>query len=200
MSTIEHFDHSYGGREVFCDARIELPETGAVALRGPNGCGKTTLLKILGGVIRSSCHEALHWRETHQAVYLDAEFLTLTHLSVREALEAVAPILRSDAAGGADRELIDDSMWGTRLGGLSLGQRQRLVLTIALGMPEERALLLDEPLNGLDSRGRQRARELILNRRGLVLLATHETDHWTEFELVIETGSSCRLMKSAVAG
>lgn len=198
MNTIEHLDHAYGTHVVFQDARIELPDVGTVALRGPNGCGKTTLLKLLGGVIRAQSPAVTTWRNTHHATYLDTEYLTLEHLTVNETLEVLAPLMAP--AGECGHPLVDGSMSGTRVGDLSLGQRQRLVLTIALGLTGPQVLLLDEPLNGLDARACDVARRLIseYGRGRLVVLATHEADRWTEHDLVVESTTTSRSVRAEV--
>ncbi|GAA2519051.1 MAG: ATP-binding cassette domain-containing protein [Kocuria sp.] len=198
MNTIDHLNHAYGTHVVFQDARIELPDVGTVALRGPNGCGKTTLLKLLGGVIRAQSPAVTTWRNSHHATYLDTEYLTLEHLTVNETLNVLAPLMAPDGDGG--HPLVDGSMAGTRVGDLSLGQRQRLVLTIALGLKGPQVLLLDEPLNGLDARACALARRLISanGRDRLVLLATHEEDRWTDYDLVVESVNVSHLCRAEV--
>lgn len=197
MNSLYNLDHSYGTSVVFADATVELPGRGTVALRGSNGCGKTTLLKLLGGIIASTAQSVKQWRAQRNAVYLDLEFLSLEHLNVQETLRMVAPLLRQ--GWGRECPLIDPSMRTTLVGDLSLGQRQRLVLTIALGLQNVDVLLLDEPFNGLDGEARAQARELLTQAGSqcLVLLATHEIEHWTEYDLTVVSPSSCHLEKAA---
>src|SRR4029453_13946781 len=92
MKSLARVDHAYGSHVIFDGACVELPDRGVVALRGPNGCGKTTLLKLLGGVISTSCTEIERWRKDFRAAYLDTDCLTLDYLTVEEHLSMVRPL------------------------------------------------------------------------------------------------------------
>jgi ABC-2 type transport system ATP-binding protein len=152
---------------------------------GPNGAGKTTTLRMALGLVRPTAGEALvggrryrelRWPRRSVGAVLDAagahpgrrgrEHLRLLaavtgvpDARVDEVLEEV------DLAGAADR----------RIGGYSLGMRQRLALAGALlGDPE--VLILDEPGNGLDPAGMAWLRGLLRRRAaagGLVLVSSH---------------------------
>ncbi|MDH6193895.1 ATP-binding cassette subfamily C protein CydD [Mycobacterium frederiksbergense] len=166
---------------------IELAGLGApigpgrvTVLTGPNGAGKSTALQaILGltglpygsvrvdGVEVGELDLAAWWRNIawlpHRPVLIPG--------TVRENLELLGPIADLDRAcrdAGFD-DVLDDLPDGlqTRLGrtgvGLSLGQRQRLGLTRALGSPA-RLLLLDEPTAHLDAALEQRVLQAIVAR------------------------------------
>lgn len=208
MKSLASVDHAFGDHVIFDGTSIELPELGVVALRGPNGCGKTTLLKLLGGVIGSSCLDVDRWRKEFVAVYLDMEYLTLDYLSVGEFLGMLRPLTGSLTAtsnetrpgrpGTGEGLLLTEQMVGTKVGDLSLGQRQRLILTVALALKNVDVLLLDEPLNGLDRNAAAVAREAILRagQHQLIIVATHEDEHWTDFDLEVRSGFAVELSQA----
>lgn len=196
MKSLFHVSHAFGDQKLFDDTSVELPNHGVVALRGPNGCGKTTLLKLLGGIISTSCSGIQDWRRHHKAVYLDAEFLTLDYLRVQEVLKMVKPLtvqVRTHQDKEAD-QLITAQMMSTKLADLSLGQRQRLVLAVAVALQNVDVLLLDEPFNGLDKQASRAARKAITaaGEKKLILIATHEDEDWTAHSLVVEP--NCTLL------
>ncbi|MGK3955932.1 ATP-binding cassette domain-containing protein [Arthrobacter sp. R4] len=193
MKSLSRVDHAFGSHLVFDAASVDLPDRGVVALRGPNGCGKTTLLKLLGGVIATSCTEITRWRKDFTAVYLDTEFLTLDYLTVEEHLAMVRPLTLPSEDDW--RHLLTEEMMPIKVGDLSLGQRQRLVLTVALALKNVDVLLLDEPNNGLDQQASLAARKSILTvgKSRLVLVATHEENHWTDYDLVVRQNDAVEL-------
>lgn len=193
MKSLSRVDHAFGSHLAFDAASVDLPDRGVVALRGPNGCGKTTLLKLLGGVIATSCTEITRWRKDFTAVYLDTEFLTLDYLTVEEHLAMVRPLTLPSEDDW--RHLLTEEMMPIKVGDLSLGQRQRLVLTVALALKNVDVLLLDEPNNGLDQQASLAARKSILTvgKSRLVLVATHEENHWTDYDLVVRQNDAVEL-------
>lgn len=191
MKSLARVDHAFGAHVIFDATAIELPETGVVALRGPNGSGKTTLLKLLGGILATSCQDIKAWRKEYSAVYLDTDFLTLDYLRASEVLEMVRPLTGDIPRDG----LLTEQLLAAKVSDLSLGQRQRLVLRIALSLRNVDVLLLDEPLNGLDREASATARQAIrqAGRNQLVIVATHEDDHWTDYDLSIGPGHGVEL-------
>lgn len=196
MKSLVSVDHAFGTNVIFDGTSVDLPDQGVVALRGPNGCGKTTLLKLLGGVILTSCKEIERWRKDFKAVYLDSDFLTLDYLAVDEMLGMLRPLTGPLGVpqDGTDR-LLTEQMMLTKVGDLSLGQRQRLVLTAALALENVDVLLLDEPLNGLDQQASLIARNAIraAGKSRLVLVATHEDEHWTDYDLLVRQDHAVEL-------
>jgi ABC-2 type transport system ATP-binding protein len=156
-----------------------------VGFLGPNGAGKTTTLRMLLGLVRpdagtatinGSCYRDLA-EPLHQvgAVLEASSFYpgrtARNHLRVQAMLSQADPsriddvLQLVDLAGAADR----------RVGGFSLGMRQRLGLAAAL-LADPELLILDEPANGLDPDGVRWLRDLL---RGLaaegstVLVSSH---------------------------
>jgi ABC-2 type transport system ATP-binding protein len=178
-----HFDTRtvFGG----FSARIE---PGITWLRGPNGRGKTTLLRLLagalapsGGTIRLGELDCVRdpFRYRLDSFYCGAELPQLPWLTVREWLDlhlALYPAARSEDVG---RQLDGFGVADTlpqALSTLSLGQHKKVQLALALALPV-RLLLLDEPFNGLDAEARARLRAQLgaraLARATCVILTSH---------------------------
>jgi len=161
----------------------------AVGYLGPNGAGKTTTLKLLVGLLRPTSGRALlNGREAtanRKEALWDVGALIETPepyptQSVREALETVGRI-RGLSREGTHAELVRLHQelrlprMGRRCGGLSKGQRQRVVLAAAL-IGDPSVLLLDEPTSGLDPAERILVRGLLtrLKKDHLILLVSHQ--------------------------
>jgi ABC-2 type transport system ATP-binding protein len=157
-------------------------------LLGPNGAGKTTLLRILLGLVRpdTGTVSVLGRPMTDEGGRLHEDMAGFADaprfypfLSGRRNLELLAAYDQSRSAeriGGLLERLGLTSHAGARVGGYSLGMRQRLGIAAAL-MREPRLLVLDEPTNGLDPAGIRDLRTLLRDLAGegaTVLLSSHQ--------------------------
>ena len=167
---------SFGSHVALHPCDVELREGEVVALVGPNGAGKSTLLSILAGALAPSSgtverRAPVGWVPQRPAHY--ARLTARENLRLFASLEGV-PAARAD-------ELVDAFSLppDTRAAALSVGNRQRLDVALAL-VPSPRVLLLDEPTASLDPAQRDRVWDLagrLRERGGAVLVATH---HWEE--------------------
>ena len=169
MISIENITAGYGRETVLRDVSLQVPTGGCVGLIGPNGCGKTTLLRVISGVLAPSSGRALldgqdvrripRRRMAQQVACLSQELALDFPFTVREvALMGRAPHLPRLGWEGrrdievAERalELADVAHLADRvLTELSGGERQRAFIAMCLAQ-EPRVLLLDEPTNHLD--------------------------------------------------
>ncbi len=177
-----------GGRGLFEGLSFDLQAGEAVALTGPNGSGKTSLLRAIAGMVRPAAGTV---RFSGAAGELEPETARSAHLhlvghqdglkTTRTAWEELS--FQARWTGGSDASARDalEAMQITRLADLevrmlSAGQRRRLALARLVASP--RALwLLDEPLAPLDAVQRGRFGELMaahLKAGGLVLAAVHD--------------------------
>lgn len=151
----------YGRSQVLFDVALKVPPTGAVAVLGRNGVGKTTLMKaIIGELPAMRGQMALNGHDvtrlpTERRVrlglgYVPQEFSIFARLSVRENL-AVGTLRGRDGAA-VDEVLAIFPKLGQRLdqvaGTLSGGERKMLAIVRAL-LLKPRVLLLDEPTEGV---------------------------------------------------
>ncbi|MCM3886670.1 ABC transporter ATP-binding protein [Frankia sp. R82] len=152
---------------------------------GPNGAGKTTTMRMMLGLDRPTSGEVLVGGRPY--VQLDEPLRLVGALldpsavhPGRRARDQLLILARSnripEARVDAALDLVGlGTVAGRRIGGFSLGMRQRLGLATAL-LGDPRVLILDEPLNGLDAEGIQWIRGLLRNLAGegrVVLVASH---------------------------
>jgi ABC-2 type transport system ATP-binding protein len=141
---------------------FDLPSGQVTGFLGPNGAGKTTTLRMLLGLVRATSGDALidgrPYRDLTQPRRVVGAVLEATgfhpgrrgrdHLRILAQVTGL-PVARVDEV--LDQvELTGDAH--RRIGGYSLGMRQRLGLAGAL-LGDPRILVLDEPANGLDPAG-----------------------------------------------
>lgn len=160
-----------GGRVLFAGMDIALLAGEAMVVAGPNGVGKSSLLRVAAGLLRPAAGSV----EREAAALADENAALDPRRTLADALgfwarldgAALAPAM---AAMGLERlEQVPVRM-------LSTGQRKRAALArvIASGAP---LWLLDEPANGLDADGRERLAAAMAAHRaggGAILAATHQ--------------------------
>jgi ABC-2 type transport system ATP-binding protein len=141
---------------------FEAPAGAVTGFLGPNGAGKTTTLRMILGLVTPSAGEALiAGRRYHQLERprheVGAVLETTGFHPGRRGRDHLRILAQS---GGLPARRVDEVLdlvgladsAGRRVGGYSLGMRQRLGLAAAL-LGDPRALILDEPGNGLDPAG-----------------------------------------------
>jgi ATP-binding cassette subfamily C protein CydD len=175
-------DLSVAGRDGLAPGGLDadLPPAAVTVLTGPNGAGKSTVLQAIlgltpptsGRVLIDGCDVTTLDRAAWWArVAWLAQRPVLIPGTIRENLELFGPledIASACAASGFDEVLAElpdglDTPVGRNGVGLSLGQRQRLGLTRALGSSAP-VLLLDEPTSHLDAASEARVLAAIADR------------------------------------
>ena len=177
---------AYGDRPALRDVDLQVREGSVHALLGPNGAGKTTLLRALFGLVHLDAGELrLFGRGLDDGdrlagvsgfVETPAFYPYLTGRSNLRLLSAYDDVPGAPGIEQVLREVGLVTRADERVGGYSLGMRQRLGLAAAL-LRRPRLLVLDEPDNGLDPAGSRELRALVRGAadRGLtVLLCSHD--------------------------
>ncbi len=172
---IRGLEKRYGAVTALAGIDLAVPRGAIYGFIGPNGAGKTTTIRIIAGLVRPTAGAVtLHGHDLASNRLAAARGLrTLVevpafygHLSGRENL-AIHARLAGAPLDEVDRLLARvalDEASRRRVGGYSLGMRQRLGIAQALvGRPD--LVVLDEPMNGLDPAGMREMRRLIREER-----------------------------------
>ncbi len=172
-----------GERAVFAGLSFTLPPGGALLLVGANGAGKSSLLRLLAGLVPLAEGEllwqgqdALADRVAHAARlrYLSHQDALKPSLSARENLSFFAQLWGGDTEAALQSVgLLELAELPARV--LSSGQKRRLALA-RLALAPAPLWLLDEPTVGLDAASVERLGLLLARHReagGAVLAATH---------------------------
>ena len=197
LFTIDDLKLDLGGREVLNIPDLDISGNGIVAVTGPNGSGKTSLLQILGGLIRP---------DRGRVLYRDQDLFTKATAARDRMRRDLGMVLQSpylfkttvlgnvcyglwrrghSRASAADKgqevlELVGLEGFGKRPHqALSGGEAQRVALARALVL-EPKVLLLDEPFANVDAVSRSVIERVLVlenrNRKTSVIFTTHDQD------------------------
>lgn len=178
----------YGTLKLFKDLDLQLNAGELVCFMGPNGCGKSTLIKTLAGLLPPLSGTLPKKDEKNVAVVL-TDRIHSHHMNVKELITyGRYPYLGWDLKlSDRDNEIISTSIDLVRIGNLidkkinelSDGQMQMVMIARAL-VQDTPVLLLDEPTAHLDLNNRLEImnllRQLAKEKNKSILLATHELD------------------------
>lgn len=180
---------------VINNVSIELPDKGLIALFGPSGGGKTTLLNVLGGLDKAEGEVNFYGHEfnrynmgkwdklrAYDIGYVFQNYLLVEDLSVYDNIK-----MTLDMIGMTDKEMIDSRIEYVlesvglknykkrRASQLSGGQQQRVAIARALAK-NPKVIIADEPTGNLDSKNTVEIMNIIktISKDKLVLLVTHE--------------------------
>lgn len=180
------FDDS---RRVLEDVSLDVCRGEVLLVEGPNGGGKTTLMRLMLGLLRPTAGSITYIGVDGRSVrrlsmgYLpqksavDSRFPITVSEVVESALLARKITGRSEAVAEALRRVRLTDFASSPLGTLSGGQVQRALLARAIVSRPE-VLVLDEPLSYLDEANRLMVRDIVAALRGrvTVIIVTHEPE------------------------
>ncbi len=174
-----------GNTEILRDISFQIKAGELHYIIGPNGGGKTSLLRSLLGQMPHSGTIRIHWQENQtlgyvpQSLHFDptlpitVEDFLVMNIARRPAFFRPGSRVKRSIAG-----LLEQTGMGAKarrpFGQLSGGERQRVLLAQAL-YPEPSLLILDEPATGLDRKGAEIMRAILeqLKAKGVTIVVIH---------------------------
>ncbi len=176
VATVRKLTHGYDDKLIFCDAQLDITRGERIALLGPNGCGKSTFLRLLtgqeaplDGTVKLGEHNVKPaYFEQNQAEALDLE------KTVLDTIYDQVPDWKTDEVRGLlGRFLFSGDSVYKRVGALSGGEKARLALAKML-LSANNFLILDEPTNHLDIPAKETLEAALKKFDGTVVIVSHD--------------------------
>lgn len=195
--SVKGLNVSYGKNHILKDINLEIENGEFVSILGKSGCGKTTLIKSIAGLLETDNGDINIFDknvaglppEKRQTVIVFQDLRLFPHMNVEDNIAFAMKLKKMDKA--VIKEKVEKLLDQVRLAGfekrkvsrLSGGQMQRVALARALGA-EPKLLLLDEPFASLDEDLRKEMGELVrrLHRENGIttVMITHDKEEAME--------------------
>ena len=165
---------SYDDKRLFSHTSFTIHRGEHVALIGDNGTGKTTLLKILNGLVQADEGEFRLGAKVHIAYYDQEHAVLNMEKTLFEEIQDTYPDRNNTKVRNALAAFLftGDDVY-KRIKDLSGGEQGRVSL-LKLMLSDANFLILDEPTNHLDIQGKEVLEEAIRNYEGTVLYVSHD--------------------------
>ena len=189
MFTINQLSFGYNKRfgNLFQDFSLELNAGNVYGLLGKNGAGKSTLIYLMTGLLTPQAGEVLFDGEnvrnrlpkTMSDIFLVPEEFDLPHLTLEKYVAINATFYPRFSMEDMQRYLDIFEMGGmmdVKLNSLSMGQKKKVFMAFAFAT-NTRALIMDEPTNGLDIPSKSQFRKLVttsMSDEKMMLISTHQ--------------------------
>lgn len=186
MIKFENVNKSFGKLHVLKNVNVELNRGECIALIGPNGCGKTTLIKCILGMVLPDSGKILFEGKNIRNEYLYRKNIGYMpqigrypeNMNIGSLIEMMKDIRKRDY-DRLDEELLDafdlKSLYNKPMHTLSGGTVQKVSATLAF-LFDPPVLILDEPTAGLDPLSSEILKEKIVKEREdgkLILITSH---------------------------
>lgn len=209
---LDHVSKRIRGRAVLSDVTLDIPSASIAAFTGPNGSGKTMLLRAIAGLLLPTEGKV---RVDGAEIGADVEFppslgllieypVFLSHLTGLKNLELLASIKRVASHDDIVETLENvglDPFDKRKVRSYSLGMRQRLGIAAAV-MERPKLLLIDEPTNALDVQGVEMVKDVFTEARrsgSTVIFASHDREIVSQLADVVFELHDGALVKEGLA-
>ncbi|MGL1935616.1 MAG: ABC-F family ATP-binding cassette domain-containing protein [Fibrobacterales bacterium] len=175
---LHNVSKSFGDHSLFSDFSLELIKGDRIGIIGPNGCGKTTLLKIILEKIESDSGKVIHGVNTKIAYFdqkrdtLDPEQTVWKHIG-GDSDHVYWGDQKIHKRSFLEKMLFSSELQNTKIERLSGGEKNRLQLAEVMLTPSN-VLILDEPTNDLDIYSLQVLEETLRDYPGCVIIVSHD--------------------------
>lgn len=179
---VQNLSKSYGRHIVLDNVSFSLGENQIIGLLGPNGCGKTTLIKTITGLIKDYTGDirvdgenpGVHTKSV--IAYLPERSYLPEWMRPADAIKYFADFYADFDTAKAERMLIDFGLdIRQKIKTMSKGQQEKINLILVM-CRKAKFYILDEPLGGVDPAARDAILSLIMNnysKNSTVLMSTH---------------------------
>lgn len=205
---VRNLTKDYGGNVVLDNISFDIPSGRIVGLLGPNGCGKTTLIKILAGLIHDYTglvkvdgHPVGIESKTHLAYLPDRTYFP-ARFKVKDCINYF-----SDFYSDFDRlqaiEFVNQFglSLDMKVKQMSKGMQEKLQLLMVMSRDAD-IYLFDEPLGGVDPAARQVILDIIMSnykQNSTVVLSTHQVNDLEQcFDHVLVLGHGKVLVNTGI--
>ena len=175
---LENISKSYGNRKLISDYSYIFLKNDRIGIIGPNGCGKTTLLKIINGIVRPDSG-TIEIGQTIRIGYFsqENEYMDASMKVIDYVKEVGEYVTTSDgkitASQMLERFLFGGAMQWSKIEKLSGGEKRRLYLMRVL-MSAPNVLILDEPTNDLDIQTLTILEDYLDHFDGIIITVSHD--------------------------
>ena len=176
VALVQDLSHSFNDKVLFLGANLEIERGDRIAFLGPNGCGKSTMLRMIMGTenpedgqVKIGDHNIIPgYFEQNQAEALDL------NKTVMETIHDEVPDWKNEEVRTLlGRFLFSGETAFKNVAALSGGEKARLALAKMLLTPAN-FLILDEPTNHLDITAKEMLEEALQSYEGTVVLVSHD--------------------------
>ena len=179
-TTVEVLDlnKAYGDKTLIKDFTYIFLKNDRVAFVGKNGCGKTTLMKMIGGMVQADSGEVVIGQTVKLGYYAQELSYMDPNQRVIDYIKDTAEYVRTEdglvsASAMLERFLFPASQQYSAIGKLSGGEQRRLNLLKVL-MEAPNVLILDEPTNDLDTETMAILEDYLDGYQGIVISVSHD--------------------------
>lgn len=173
MLEISDLNFSYGEKEIISNSNFDIYGGDKVWFYGPNGIGKSTLIKLITGHLSPNQGKAKIGDNVNWAYFSQDQSHLPAETTVRDFIMQVGKIEYTRSFGVLEKFLFPKELQNFELSTLSPGQRARLSFAV-FTLQNNDLLILDEPTNHLDIETKETIEKTLYEYEGTLLVISHD--------------------------
>lgn len=175
MIKIEHISVLYQTKQVFEDFSLEIEEGSTVCITGESGVGKSTLLKVMMGLVLPAQGRICGLEGKKTSVIFQEDRLCEQLSAIKNVMMVLEGKHKREIAGNHLLELLKAEDLEQQTIRLSGGMKRRVSIARAFAYPSD-IILMDEPFTGLDDANKQKTIEYMLKykKERTLIFVTHD--------------------------